>query len=151
MPKLKGDKPISKLINGKRYDIDRANELIKWESKDVGQKEALYRKKTGELFLYIERSDDFISAESKSEYIPLDIENARKWVEKRFDKKTADKLFNIPEDKEKKKIISCTFSGSCLKKIQYLMEEYKETRSGLIERLVAKEYEKLKKQRKERA
>lgn len=141
MSRMKGDKPITKLIKGKRYDVDRAVELIRWEDKEGEQKETLYRKKTGELFIYRERYDTLLNTKLKPEYAPLDIKTAKKWVEKRFDKETVDKLFNVQKEDDKKKTISCTLSEGCLKQMTYLMEKHDKSRSGLIEMLVEKEYE----------
>lgn len=85
---------MKKIIDGKKYDTNTAELMGEWDSDSRGNFdyvcERLYRKKTGEFFLYGEGG-----ANSKysvrtgtnewsggSEIIPISEENARRWSEK---------------------------------------------------------------------
>lgn len=104
---------MKKIINGKRYDTDKA-ELIGLASYGaVGDfhhwKEELYRKRTGEFFLYgvggaaskyAERIE--LNTWSGGEAItPLTYDEAKEWVEKYLDADTYEELFGVVEDLSK--------------------------------------------------
>lgn len=72
---------MQKIIGGKRYDTERARRV----SSDEGK--ALYRKKTGEFFLYSEAEG----------FELLSYEEARSWAEL-HDGKAYDELFGAIED-----------------------------------------------------
>lgn len=85
---------MKKIINGKKYDTATATEVAfacnGLSSRDFGHwSETLYRKKTGELFLYGEGGPASKYAErcpdgwyGGEEIFPLGEEAAKKWAEK---------------------------------------------------------------------
>ena len=102
---------MKKVINGKRDDTETA-ELVgeyanTYNYSDWNYEcEELYRKKTGEFFLYgkggpmskyaIPSGNNNWSGSSK--IIPLTIDEAKKWVEKNLDADDYEKLFELEEE-----------------------------------------------------
>ena len=101
---------MNKVINGKRYDTETAQFIGEWANtynySDWSYKcEELYRKKTGEFFLYgkggpmseyaVPSGNNNWSGSSK--IIPLTIDEAKKWVEKNLSADDYEKLFEIEE------------------------------------------------------
>ena len=105
---------MKKIINGKKYDTDTATQVAEW-SKDVSVsdftyfEETLYKKRSGEYFLY-----GFGNAASKyavpeddgwrggSTIMPLSYENACKWAEEHMDADDYEAEFGeVSEDDSK--------------------------------------------------
>jgi hypothetical protein len=94
------------IINGKKYDTETA-EPIGEDSSDVGSSdfnyfsETLYRKKTGEFFLYGEggamsrysRNCGQNSSCGGSKTIPLSLEEAKEWCERVLSVKKYEEIF----------------------------------------------------------
>lgn len=107
----KETKAMKKIINGKMYNTDTA-ELIAsdgWGSKSDFKHydEELYRKKTGEFFLWGEGGPLSRYAEpdgsghgwySGSKIIPLDEEEAREWMEEKASTEKYIEVFGEPEE-----------------------------------------------------
>lgn len=87
---------MNKVINGKRYDTDKAKEIGSWEStwdfRSVNYMgETLYRKRTGEFFLHCERGmrsetayrycDSKMVSDGGEHIILLSYEQAQEWAE----------------------------------------------------------------------
>lgn len=102
---------MNKVINGRRYDTETA-ELVgeyanTYNYSDWSYKcEELYRKKTGEFFLYGEggpRSEYAVSSgnnswSGSSKIIPLTINEAKEWVEEHLDADDYEKYFELEEE-----------------------------------------------------
>ena len=85
---------MKKIINGKKYDTDTAEEIGYWNNGLLYSdfcyiEETLYKKKTGEFFLYgiggvmtkyAERTSGGFSSTGKA-IIPLTEDKAKKWAE----------------------------------------------------------------------
>ena len=85
---------MKKIINGKKYDTDTAKEVGYWNNGLLYSdfcyiEETLYKKKTGEFFLYgiggvmtkyAERTSGGFSSTGKA-IIPLTEDKAKKWAE----------------------------------------------------------------------
>lgn len=102
---------MNKVINGKRYDTETAELIGEWANtynySDWSYKcEELYRKKTGEFFLYGEggpMSEYAVPSGNNnwtgsSKITPLTIDEAKKWVEKNLDADDYEKLFELEEE-----------------------------------------------------
>ena len=119
---------MNKVIGGKRYDTATAKEMgftshnyprdfSYWE-------ETLYRKSTGEYFLYGAGNAASKYAEScgQNEWcggekiIPLDIGAAQKWAEKYLDADEYEKIFGKIE--EDKKTVTYSLPGDVVEKIK---------------------------------
>lgn len=102
---------MNKVINGKRYDTETAELVGEW---DNGHRygefqyecEELYRKKTGEFFLY--GSGGAMSSYAvpsgnnnwtgSSKITPISIDEAKEWVERNLDADDYEKYFEIEEE-----------------------------------------------------
>ena len=102
---------MKKIINGKRYDTDTAEFIGRWEniynSADLQYEcEELYRKKTGEFFMYGEggpASSYAVQTGSSSwsgscKITPITEDEAKKWVEKNLDGDVYESLFELEEE-----------------------------------------------------
>ena len=102
---------MNKVINGKRYDTEKAELVGNWTNghrygEFQYECEELYRKKTGEFFLY--GSGGPMSSYAvpsgnnnwtgSSEITPLTIDEAKKWVEKNLDADDYEKYFELEEE-----------------------------------------------------
>lgn len=101
---------MKKIINGRKYDTDTAKCLADWES-GYGHgdfryvEEQLYRKKTGEFFLYGEGGAMTEYAESYGnetyggeKIIPLTESEAKEWAESRLDCDDYESIFGPVEE-----------------------------------------------------
>lgn len=101
---------MKKIINGRKYDTDTAKCLGAWEN-EYGcgdfkhMEESLYKKKTGEFFLYgeggamtqyAERDGDAYCYGEK--IIPLTESEAREWAESRLDCDDYESIFGPVEE-----------------------------------------------------
>lgn len=101
---------MKKIINGKRYDTETAEEIGFWRTdRSVTDfsycEETLYRKRTGEFFLYGEGGPS--SPYSHAAYdmmgsgeaiVPLTEDEAKTWVEQKLDADTYEALFPVEEE-----------------------------------------------------
>lgn len=104
----------AKIINGRRYDTERAKEIGYDESNfDRSNfhwyEETLYQKKTGEFFIHgnghaaspYSTSYGYSSRGPGEELVPLTIDEAKKWVEEHLSVEVYEDLFGeIDEDDE---------------------------------------------------
>ena len=101
---------MKKIINGKRYDTESAQLLAEWDN-GYGTNdfkycaENLYRKKTGEYFLYGEGGALTIYAEDRGNMkcdgesiMPVSAEGARDWVEAHCDGDKYEEIFGEVEE-----------------------------------------------------
>lgn len=102
---------MKKVINGKRYDTETAEFIGRWEnihnSADLQYEcEELYKKKTGEFFIYgaggpassFALQTGTNSRSGSSKITPIIENEAKKWVEKYLDGDTYENLFEIEEE-----------------------------------------------------
>lgn len=120
---------MKKVINGKKYDTDTALELGIWENHDLGINyvlEVLYRKRTGEFFLYCEGgSNTKYSVQrgsnnwgSGQHIIPLDFKSAESWAKENLHVEIFEKYFGeVPEDFGKR-IVSFSIPNDLYEKIK---------------------------------
>lgn len=111
---------MKKIINGKLYDTDTAKVVGSWENaggwndfNHLG--ETLYRKRTGEYFLFGEGgaatkyavSTGQNSWKGGSKIIPLSMESAREWAEEHMDADDYAELFGMPDEGGEEKVTLC--------------------------------------------
>ena len=112
---------MNKIIKGKRYDTETAQEIC-CASSNVGRndfsfwEETLYKKRTGEYFLYGEggamskyrTAIDQNSWSGGEKIFPLSLEEAKEWAEKHMTADEYENEFGLVEDTPEK--IIRTFS-----------------------------------------
>lgn len=141
---------MKKVINGRRYDTETANELAKWHNmQDVRNfshcKETLYRKTTGEYFLYGEggpsskysRTVGTNSWSGGERIMPLSLEEAQKWAEEHLEGDEYEEIFGAIEETANKKTVSFSLSEATVEKIARMAAEQSCSKSEVIERLIA--------------
>lgn len=101
---------MKKIINGKRYDTETAEEIGFWRTeRSVTDfsccEETLYRKRTGEFFLYGEGGPSSPYAHASygmmgagAAIVPLTDDEAKTWVEQKLDADTYEALFPVEEE-----------------------------------------------------
>lgn len=101
---------MKKIINGKRYDTETAEEIGFWRTErsvtDFSYcEETLYRKRTGEFFLYGEGGPSSPYAHAAygtmgagEAIVPLTEGEAKTWVEQKLDSDTYEALFPVDEE-----------------------------------------------------
>ena len=104
---------MKKIINNKLYDTDTAKEMGRWSNMADSRNfhwfhEILYRKRTGEYFLYgeggpmtqysVSISDNSWSGGEK--IIPLSSAKAREWAEEHLDADEYAEIFGMPDEGE---------------------------------------------------
>lgn len=101
---------MKKIINGKRYDTETAEEIGFWRTErsvtDFSYcEETLYRKRTGEFFLYGDGGPSSPYAHAAygmmgagEAIVPLTEDEAKTWVEQKLDADTYEALFPVEEE-----------------------------------------------------
>ena len=101
---------MKKIINGKKYDTETAVEIGRyWNGYSASDckyvEETLYRKKTGEFFLYGEGGPMTCYSASCGNswgygdaFIPLSDGEAREWAEKHLDVDYFEEIFGVVEE-----------------------------------------------------
>ena len=89
---------MKKIINGKRYDTKTAERLGSYQCGQNTWGKELYRKKTGEFFLFGE-GEASSSGGSGEEITPLRSDEASEWAKKYLDGEEYEKIFGeVKED-----------------------------------------------------
>ena len=101
---------MKKIINGRKYDTDTAELVAEWDNGDYGDfdfvREGLYRKRTGEYFLYGRGGAQTRYALACSAtnwgggegFAPLAEDEARKWAEEHCDGDEYEQIFGEVEE-----------------------------------------------------
>lgn len=138
---------MNKVIKGKRYDTETATEILTYDSNYAVSdfnyfRETLYKKRTGEFFLYGQGGPASKYAEScgQNEWsggekiIPYSIAQAKEWVETHFDADDYEKVFgNIEEGKTQ---VCISLDKSTLAQLKKLAYAKSMTASELVTRLI---------------
>lgn len=102
---------MRKIINGKSYDTDKATLVGSWDNGSWDSdfdyvEEKLYRKRTGEYFVYGEggartryaKPDGYNSWRGGALITPVTYEEARSWAEEHLDAAEYESEFGVPEE-----------------------------------------------------
>lgn len=96
---------MNKLIRGKRYDTEAAKKIAEYDSEYTKSdfnwfREVLFRKRTGEYFLYCEGNGNSNYARQTpngrtygEKIIPYSIDDAKKWAESVLDADEYEEIF----------------------------------------------------------
>ena len=119
---------MKKVINGKMYDTETAQLMGEWDNglygNDFGRcEEALYRKKTGEYFLYgyggplSAYAVSYGNETSGGEAIkPLTYKEAQEWAEENLDGDEYVKIFGEPNEDDSKEALHIYISKFAITK-----------------------------------
>lgn len=137
---------MKKVINGKKYDTDTAREMAYWNNgagpRDFGLvKKTLYRKKTGEFFLYIYGGPETEYAKEDpagqnwtgGERIePLSFEAGMKFAEENMDADEYEKEFGEVSEGGEEKPVQARISPALYSKLKAKMVTEHRKQSDII-------------------
>lgn len=146
---------MKKIIAGRLYDTETATKIADYHSSypynDFGYyEESLYRKKTGEFFLYGEGgpASKYAKSVGQNEWrgsekiIPISYENAQKWAEEKLDADEYEKIFGPVEENEAKKAVTLYLQTDILEKAKRAAQKNDMTISAFFEMAVNEMVEK---------
>lgn len=142
---------MNKIINGRRYDTEKAKKVAEAYSKlarnDFGYwEEELYRKRTGEFFLYgwggpssrYSVSAGLNSWSGGEKIIPLTIEEAQEWAEKHLDGDEYEEIFGEIIETDEKKTVTLSLNMGAIEALKRKAAAEKISLSEFVERLILK-------------
>ena len=140
---------MKKIINGKVYDTNSANNVGGWaNNRSVTDfdycSETLYRKRTGEFFLYGEggaMSKYSVSRGNNSwsggeMIIPLSYEAAQKWAEKHLSGDDYESIFGEVDEDDSRTQLSLSLSTSAVERARRAAAQAGLSLSAYIESLI---------------
>ena len=127
---------MKKVINGRLYDTTTAKELGSWANaggwRDFNHcEETLYRKRTGEFFLYGKGGPATKYAVSCGQnswsggfmIIPMSVEAARKWAEEHLDADEYEEIFGAPDEDAEPITIAAQIPADLAAKVRMMAAE----------------------------
>lgn len=138
---------MNKVINGRRYDTDTAREVGYATYSNPGDfnhwSETLYRKSTGEYFLYGEGGpmSRYATAIGQNQWsggeriMPLTLGEAQKWAEQHLSADEYEKIFGAINEHDKKRLASFYLPEAAIEKIARSAASQGISKSEVIERL----------------
>lgn len=140
---------MKKIINGKIYDTATAERAGSWSSNRSTSdfsycSEELYRKRTGEFFLYGEggsMSKYAVSCGNNEwgygkQIIPLSYEAARKWAEEHLPADRYEAIFGEVGEDESRAAVTLSLSASAVQKAKRAAAQQGVSLSAYIEGLI---------------
>lgn len=140
---------MKKIINGKAYDTETAKELGSWSNmadySNFSQfSETLYRKKTGEFFLYGEGGPmtKYAVAEGSNSWrggsriMPLSFQEARVWAEEHLSGDEYEAIFGAVTEDESRVQVCYSLSAAAVETIKRRAAEAGISASAYIESLL---------------
>lgn len=139
---------MKKIINGRKYDTDTAQLVAEWSegySSDFSHvEEELYRKRTGEYFLYgyggpmsryARRASDgnFTGGE---EIMPLSYDTAREWAERHMDVDSYESEFGEVDESDEIVAVTVRISAAARTKLQRESSRTGESQADIVDRLI---------------
>lgn len=137
---------MKRIIDGKHYDTEKAAEVGCWSNnrsaRDFGHcSETLYRKRTGEYFLYGEggpmskyrRAVDQNSWRGGEDITPLTVEEARRWAEENLSADEYEKEFGEVAEDDSRTVLSITMAASLAERLRREAAKAEMTLSAYIE------------------
>ena len=142
---------MKKIINNLVYNTETAEEIgsMSWGDgpRDFHHMtETLYRKRTGEFFLYGEGGPATKYAVSVSQrgwrggekIVPLDFATAREWAEENLDADDYEKVFGEVAEDDSRVMITLSVSRTCAETITRKASEAGMSKSEYIEKMVVR-------------
>ena len=136
---------MRKIIEGKLYDTETARMVGEWANagswRDFNHmEEQLYRKRTGEFFLYGEGGPATKYAVSAgqntwsggSRIIPLSYENARQWAEEHLDAEEYAEIFGMPDESDEKVALNVMIPADLAAMLRTRAAEQGESLTSLV-------------------
>ena len=142
---------MKKHINGKMYDTDTAKCIGQWDNGRYGRdldacEESLFRKRTGEFFLYgsggpmskysVSRGNNNWSG--GEQIIPLSWQSAREWAEEHLDGDQYETIFGAVEEDDSRETVTYSLSKSAAEKARREASKVGVSASAYIETLITK-------------
>ena len=121
---------MRKIIKGKMYDTSTAEELAEWDNEYYGNdfnrcSETLYRKKTGEFFLYGKggarsRYASYSGGDVSGgeQIVILTYAEAQAWAEKHLDADKYESIFGAIEDDDTDTVFSVRLPASTIEQVK---------------------------------
>lgn len=140
---------MKKIINGKVYSTDTAKRVAIYYSNYAGNdfhyyQEELYRKKTGEFFLY--GSGNAASPYSErcgmnewcggSKIVPLSFKEAQEWAEKHLDGEEYCDIFGEPDEDAEDVLLGVRVSAAAAHKLKELSMVTGRSQNKIIEEMI---------------
>ena len=128
---------MKKVKNNKIYDTQTAQAIGTWSNNESNDfkfvKETLYRKRTGEFFLYgiIGGPKTWLNGESIH---PLSYDEAKKWAEEKLPTEIFNRLFNITKDENC--YIGINISKRMVSEVDKFARNKKINRSEMIREII---------------
>ena len=141
---------MKKIINGRVYDTEKAKELGTYANygswRDFSHlEETLYRKKTGEYFLYgvggprSPYAEHTVNGWGSGDAIrPLTFEDARKWAEEKLSAGEYESFFGEVSEDETDCLISAIIKASNRERIRRAVEQSGKTIGAILDELIDK-------------
>lgn len=140
---------MKKIINGKVYDTETAKECGRWSNmEDYGNfsqfSETLYRKKTGEFFLYGEGGPmtKYAVAEGSNSWrggsriMPMSFHEARAWSEEHLDSDEYEAIFGAVAEDDSRVQVCYSLSAQAVETVKRRAVELGISASAYIESLI---------------
>ncbi len=140
---------MKKIINGKVYDTDKAERVGEWDNGKWDDRlyrccEDLYRKRTGEFFLYGyggPGSKYSVSCGNNSwsggeKIIPLSYEAAQEWAEEHLDGDDYEEIFGEISEDDNRATITISISASAIERAKREASKAQTSLSAYIESLI---------------
>lgn len=136
---------MKKIINGKVYDTDKAEELGIYEYSNPSDfrhiSETLYRKRTGEFFIWgaggpmtkYARAVEQNSWSGGQRIMPMSFAEAREWAEEHLDADDYEKIFGEVVEDDTKVLTAFSLTKTVIDKIKREAAEKGMSMSALIE------------------
>ena len=140
---------MKKYINGKKYDTETAQAVGSWSNNRTYSDfswcaETLYRKKTGEFFLYgaggpmshYAKSAGDNSWSGGEEIRPMSFDEARAWAEEQLDGDEYEKIFGEIGDDDTDVLISAVVKASSRDRLRRAVEKTGKTAGQILDELI---------------
>ena len=139
---------MKKVINGKMYDTTKAKLIGQWNysnSSDLQYiKEQLYKKRTGEFFLYGQggpaskyaEAISYNSWSGGSKIIPLTYESAKEWAEEYLSGGDYEEIFGEIQEDDSKRVVSVSITTTTHEKLKRMASEQGISIGEIIDNLI---------------
>lgn len=146
---------MKKIINNKRYDTEKAKKVAEYDGGGARSDfnyfhEDLFKKRTGEFFLYgwgnaaspYREEVALNSWRGGEKIVPLTIDQAKEWTERTQDGDKYELIFGVVDEDDEKAVTTISLPQATFKKLKEMAADHKMSMSAVIEGLVDTEYDK---------